>query len=443
MLQKLKISNLDKQVFLSLIFKGISIVINFLLIPLSIRALNTESYGLWLTITSIFGWFTFMDFGLTNGLVVKLTHSLGKGDYLHCKVMNSTVYISLFIISISLSIIFILVNLFLDWPLILNTKELTGQQLQIIVMIVFIGFFFTFFLKPIESVSIANQKPGISSLINPLSNLIILVLLWLLINFKFSLNLTTFCLVYAVITPLVYLLANLILYNGKFRQLAPKLSFFNKKEFKRIFSLGWNFFLIQISLLILFQTSNILITQFWGPEEVTNFNLVYKYFSIIYMLFTILIAPYMAAHGAAYSEGNLQYVRKNVKKTMMIWYLIMALGIILLILHRLLFSIWVGADLIPELPLAIMALVYFTLITFGGVYNMVINGTGKIKLQTLCNVISAILFIPCTLILVKGFGMGLEAIFISMVLVNFYHPIIAPLQYHKLINKNASGIWNR
>jgi O-antigen/teichoic acid export membrane protein len=443
MLQAFRLNKLDKQILVSLVLKGTSIIINFLIVPLSINALNTESYGLWLTITSIFGWFTFMDFGLTNGLVVNLSQSLGRKEIDRGRIMNSTVYISLFILSALLLILFLGVNFFLNWNTILNTQELTNGSLRLITLIVFTGFIVTFFLKPIESVALANQKPGISSAFNPVSNFIVLLILWLSIIFNYGMNLTYFCLIYAIATPAIYFILSIGLYKNEFSFLRPRMSLFDKIEFKSIFKLGWNFFLIQISLIILFQTSNLLIVQFWGAAEVTSYNLVYKYFSVIYMLFTILISPYMVVHGSAYSTDNREDIRKNMRKTFKIWLCILSVGIILLIFYRLFFRIWVGEKLVPDFRMAILAFLYFTLITFGGVFNMFINGTGKIKLQTISNLISALIYIPFTWILVKIFGIGLEGIFLSMILVNFYHPIIAPVQYYKLIHHKARGIWNK
>lgn len=55
-------------------------------------------------------------------------------------------------------------------------------------------------------------------------------------------------------------------------------------------SLGLKFFIIQVATILIFQTSNIIITQTLGPESVTVYNIAYKYFFALGMLFMIILS---------------------------------------------------------------------------------------------------------------------------------------------------------
>ena len=57
----------------NLAVKGISMVFGFLSVRLYLNYLGTEHYGVWLTISAFYAWFTFFEFGLGNGLRNKLT----------------------------------------------------------------------------------------------------------------------------------------------------------------------------------------------------------------------------------------------------------------------------------------------------------------------------------------------------------------------------------
>lgn len=48
-----------KNIVLSFMIKGISIVIGFVFVPLILGYLDPERYGIWLTLSSIVTWFTF------------------------------------------------------------------------------------------------------------------------------------------------------------------------------------------------------------------------------------------------------------------------------------------------------------------------------------------------------------------------------------------------
>ena len=80
--------SIAKHIGLSSIYKGGSILIAFLLVPLSISYLGNEKYGLWLTIYSFIGWFNFFDFGIGHGLRNKLTEAWATKNINLAKMLN-------------------------------------------------------------------------------------------------------------------------------------------------------------------------------------------------------------------------------------------------------------------------------------------------------------------------------------------------------------------
>jgi len=93
--------------------------------------------------------------------------------------------------------------------------------------------------------------------------------------------------------------------------------------------------------------------------------------------------------------------------------------------------------------LKILLIIYFLLFSFGGIFNMFINGVGKISVQMYSLLIGAILFVPIALFFIKYLHWGIESVVIASIIANFYSPFIAPYQYYKIIKKNAHGIWNK
>ena len=67
------------------------------------------------------------------------------------------------------------------------------------------------------------------------------------------------------------------------------------KYAKDIMSLGTKFFLIQIAAIIIFQTTNIVISQVLGPQHVTIYNIAYKYFFTINLIFIIILTPLLVS----------------------------------------------------------------------------------------------------------------------------------------------------
>ena len=99
-----------KNILASLLLKGCSMMVSFMLIPLTLGYLNTYEYGVWLVLSSFMQWIDFFDIGLGNGLRNKLSESLAKNDYEKGRIYVSTTFVSLFIIVLLLYLLFYLIN---------------------------------------------------------------------------------------------------------------------------------------------------------------------------------------------------------------------------------------------------------------------------------------------------------------------------------------------
>ena len=70
----------QKNILVIILLQGISVLTSFLLVPLTIDYVSASEYGIWLTISSIVGWFSLVDIGMGSGLKNKLTEALDKND---------------------------------------------------------------------------------------------------------------------------------------------------------------------------------------------------------------------------------------------------------------------------------------------------------------------------------------------------------------------------
>ena len=69
-----------KNIVASFVIKGLNIAIGLILVPLTINYLNPTKYGIWITLSSVIGWFSFFDIGLGNGLRNRFAEAIAVGD---------------------------------------------------------------------------------------------------------------------------------------------------------------------------------------------------------------------------------------------------------------------------------------------------------------------------------------------------------------------------
>ena len=67
---------------------------------------------------------------------------------------------------------------------------------------------------------------------------------------------------------------------------------------------------------------------------------------------------------------------------------------------------------------------------------------GKIKLQIINASIAAIINIPLSIFLAKYVGLGSAGVIIATSVTLLIYLIFGKIQYEKIINNKATGIWN-
>jgi len=354
----------------------------------------------------------------------------------------STTYALLIIIAISVSVIFFISNQFINWTVILNTDPELGKELTILAYIIFGLFFMRFVLRIIGNVLLADQRPAINNLFAPLGQLIALVIIYILTKTTKG-SLIYIGIALSACPVIVLLFGNIFFFKRDYKSIAPSIKFIEFRYVKDLLNLGVKFFIIRIAGVIIFQSSSIIIAQFFGPAEVTPYHIAHRYFSIIDMLFTIIIIPYWSAFTEAYVKQDIQWIKTTIKNLLTVWVILVAVGFIMLLLSKPFYLFWVGDKIEIPFLLSFCFLIYFVTYTFGGIFNMFINGTGKIVLQIIGSSVGALLFIVSAIIFIKVFELGLVSIVLASIISNFYGIFLTPIQYHKIIHNKARGIWNK
>ncbi|MEO6455849.1 MAG: oligosaccharide flippase family protein, partial [Ginsengibacter sp.] len=279
-----------RNILASLVIKGGNITIGLILIPLTIHYVNTTQYGIWLTLNSIIGWFSFFDVGFGNGLRNKFAEAIAKGDDKLARIYLSTTYAVLGIIVCVLLIIFFCINNFLNWAAILNTPASMAHELSILALLVFSFFCLQFVLQLITVIITANQQSAKASFFNLLGSLFSLIVIFILTKTT-SGKLIYLALSLGLAPVLVLTASSIWFYKHEYKKYAPSLKYVRFKYAKNLLNLGIQFFIIQGAAIVVFTTDNIIISQLFGPAAVTPYNISYKYFTIILMLFSIIISP--------------------------------------------------------------------------------------------------------------------------------------------------------
>lgn len=418
----------------------INILVSFMLVPIVMNFVTPSQYGIWLTISSIISWLSLLDVGLGTGMKNKLTEALANNDIKLAKEYVSTTYIMISCIVTVFLVVIYIVFPYINWSMVYNQDVSMNDTLQNTTLIVTSFFLIKLIVSLIGTILTSYLKPALNQFLNTLSNIIILIIIWIMSKI-FDGNLIILSTVLSSTSVVIYLIASLLLFNGKFKDIAPSIFYFRKEQIKSILGLGINFFIINISTIVLFQTNNFIIIHYFTNEDVVVYNLAYKLFSICSILFMLISQPFWTAYTEAWAKKDIDWIKRTVKKVYGLWALVICFGIIILIASPLIYNIWVGDSVVVPFSMSVAILAYFTSHTYGGVFNICINGIGKVRLQMYCLAIVAIIYIPIMLLFIKVFKFGMISIPMAQLISNFYSLFIARVQYNKIILGTAKGIW--
>lgn len=430
-----------KNILESFLIRGGSIAISLLLVPLTINYVTPSGYGVWLTLSSIVGWFSFFDIGLTQGLRNKFAEALAKNDRSIAQSYVSTTYALLSVIFFMIWILFIIINRFINWSKILHVSEDMQAELSIVVLIVFTYFCLQFVLRIITTIVTADQQPAKSSLIDLIGNAFSLLLIFILVHTTQG-SLINLALALCVSIVLVLLSANFLLFKGRYFTFRPLISKVKLSYAKDLFNLGLKFFVIQVAGIIQYQTANIIIARNFSTTDVTSYNIVLKYFGVLNMVFIIFLSPFWSASTEAYFKNEIQWIKNGIKRYNQLNIFLLGIGLIMLIFSDFVYRIWLGEGKVDiTFSLSLWGFLYFNVFIFGGKYVNFLNGINALRIQFLACVISPFLFIAAAIILIKYFHMGVYALYVASIIANFNGFILAPIQYYEIIYRNNKGIW--
>lgn len=428
-----------KNIAASFLTKGVSIAINLALVPLTINYVNPSQYGIWLTLTSIVAWFSFFDIGFGHGLRNRFAEAKATGNFEKARIYVSTTYAVLTLIFAGVWVLFFVANFFVDWSKILNAPSELASELSTLAIIIFSFFCVQIILRTINTVIIADQKPAKAAFFDMLGQLIALVTIFILTKTTQG-SLIYLGLSFGIAPIIILIFSTFWFFEGEYKYFKPSLNYIKYSAINDIIKLGTKFFLIQISMIVIYQMNNLLITHIGVPEDVAAYNIANKYLGIAIMMFSIIMTPFWSSFTEAYSKNEIIWM-KEIKRNLNKLSLIGIMGVILLIfISPYIYYFWIGNSIYIPFNLTIYVGIYTILQILVWLNTPLLNGMGKIKIQIIGYLFALVFHIPLSLLL--GSMLGIEGVIISSSIFYLIIVLLTSKQIQLILDGKSTGIWN-
>lgn len=430
-----------KNIAVSFLLRAITGIISLMLVPLTLKCLGEYENGVWLTISSMLLWIENFDIGLGNGLRNKLSAYIAHGDWDNAQKAVSTTFMLMFFIMIPAAALLVGGICLIDIHSALNISPASVPNLKEVMSIGIVLFSSTFIMKTIGNVFLGMQLPAVSNFLVTAGHPVILLGTYLMyVNGIHSLLLIT---VLNLGTPLlVYFLAYPFTFYVKYPRIKPSFRFFDKSMISELMSLGIMFFINQIASSIILLSANILISRWFSPAMVTPYQIAYKYFSLVLLVFTLVCSPVWSATTDAYERGDVQWIKKTIRRICLFLLLIAAGLFAMIVCSEAVYRFWIGTGTTIPLSITVSMAVYIMCLVTSLSFCFILNGLGKLKLQLYCTLLGTTLFFIVAPLLTRWMG-NASSLAIATSIALLPNIICNPIQSIKVINGTAKGLWQK
>ena len=416
----------------SSLFKGINILFSLLIVRFSIQLIGEEKYGIWLALLSFFTLFSAFEVGITSSLRNPITLLFSQKKFEAIRQLVNQGYKALFVIYFGLITLLLLLSFQTELNQLILPKLGNYESFNLTFQLGVTLYFFHFIFYFLHSILLATHYTKYSFLITAIQNGVLLSGLLFCYYLDYTPSLLLFCLWFSSLPLMIWAFSSLFYYRI-FNSVRPNLKEIVGRETKVFKGLNKDYLLIQICVLILFSTDNIIIVNFIGSYEVTVYNVTFKYFNILIILFNLILVPYWASFTDAYGKGDKKWILSHMKKLILFWLGIGLLGVLMFVFSKEALKVWIGKELTVSFYLLLFMFVSILLTSWNSIFAYFLNSISKTRLQMKLLLFGAIINIPLSVYLITYFNTA--GVIIATCISLLPQAILLPLQYRSLVLK--------
>ena len=292
----------------ALILKGVSTVTTFVTVPLALRHLGDERYGVWMSINVILAIASFADLGLGNSLVNEIVRARARGEDRTIAKAIGNVLFSLLLVSAFLILLMGIVVPLFPWIAVLHLHgKLAAAEAMPAALVFFVGILLPIAPSIVAQIQIGYEegfRAAMWSVASALSQLLGITLAirftqglpWLLFGFTVG----------PFVLTTLSLLIELFLRRPNVR---PQASDVNLASAIDLVRYGKQFFLFQVCQTVTLYSDYAIVGAIVGAGANTTYGIAFRLFSAA-MLSTYITRGLWPAFGTALIVGDLKWARR-------------------------------------------------------------------------------------------------------------------------------------
>jgi len=385
--------------------RALAIVISFISVPLTLDYLDSERYGLWLTISAIIAYLNVTDLGLGLGLQNRVAESRGQSDEARTGALLSTAIA----VMVAVGVLVAGATIVVTWLAPLGqwfhiTSPQVVHELRATLTVTAATFAYLLPVRMILNAQTGFQEAYVGGLWGIGGSVMGFVALLLVIALKgtmVSLALATFLL------GQLMNLANVWQFFRRHPQAAIAWKKVNVRLLHPLFSLGWQFFVIQLYTVILWQTGSLVIAARVNAQTVVPYAVAFRLIWLPLSVLSSIPAALWPAYTEAKARGDWDWVASTYTRTTVVTVLLAGLAAVVIFVWGEEFILWWAG---PKAQGPMWMLAGLSLYIISGHWTncnaVVVNAVGRPIEQVASGFVDAALNLGLSLYLIGVWGLA-------------------------------------
>jgi O-antigen/teichoic acid export membrane protein len=389
----------------AILSKGITLLVSLATVPIAVRYLGPELYGIWITLSTTITLLVVLDLGIANTLTNLISEAYAADDSQRAARYATTAFWIVVLVASVLALVGLLIWPHVDWGAIFNVRNpALRESISKSVLIAYIIFLISLPAGLAGKMLGGYQEVRTANLFTAAGSVLSLIFVIAIVRLHGSLQLLV--LSYSGSIVGTNLLCLLWLWAHHKPWLAPWRGKIDRTVVRRLMRTGGEFFIIQLAGLVVFNSDNLVITHYLGPAAVTPYNVTWRLASYAAALQTVTTPALWPAYAEAFARDDWGWIKKTFRRTMLGTMTIAAflsLGVVLW--GRTIISHWAGTAAVPTESLIIVMCIWVMISTYMNNTACVMVAINETRIQAWASALSAVVNLAATVWLVQRVGL--------------------------------------
>ncbi len=384
--------------------KGTNLLVNAAIVPLTVRYLGSEGYGLWITISSAVTMFFVLDIGIATTLTNLISEAYANNDEERAASYFATAFWLVLGISALLGLTGLIFWPYIHWPSVFHVQNpALVHDTNWAVAAAFIVFLCALPSGLATKVLGGYQELHAANLFAAGGSLASLLGVILVIHLHGSLPILVAAYAGSAAAANAACLMWICLFHKPW--LKPWPSRIKRNLIGDIFYSGGQFFLIQIAGLVVFNSDNLVISHYLSPAQVTPYNVTWRLVTYITVVPVLIVPALWPAYSEAYAKGDLAWIRLAYARNRWITLTVLAAGCaVMLSIGRRIILLWAGAAAVPSVMLLRLMCVWMFIFAITLNQSCLMGATYRVGKQAIYGILAAAANLILSILWVKTIG---------------------------------------